>query len=62
MLLYASTDKKAIDWQVFLMVIQENPNKSYPPMRVLEYPLITLEYSIIRQKIIHSFKLIHFSC
>ena len=62
MLLYASTDKKAIDWQVFLIVIQENPNKSYLPMKVLEYPLITLEYSIISQKIIHSFKLIHFGC
>ena len=52
-LLYASTDKNAIDRQDFLMVIQENSNKVYPPM-VTQHQKPS-EYSIISQKITHSF-------
>ena len=52
-LLYASTDKNANDRQDFLMVIQENSNKVYPPM-VTQHQKAS-EYSIISQKITHSF-------
>ena len=52
-LLYASTDKNAIDRQDFLMVIQENSKKVYPPMGTQHQK--ASEYSIFSQKITHSF-------
>ena len=54
-LLHTSADENAIDQQVFLMVIQENSNKTYPSM--LDHYRLALEYSIISQKIIHSFEI-----
>ena len=53
-LLHTSADKNAINQQIFLMAIQENPNKAYPS--IVAHHQVALEYSTISQKVIHSFE------